>query len=104
MAKKLSKTTQKLNIKLLDVLAEIRQHAQSSLSGFVNLDHLVQFESFPGSLLVSCYFKHESNLIIAKNEEKRFQRKLHGLLLKKGIVLKKPQQNLRFCLFNQKSD
>lgn len=93
---KMSKTCQRLNDKLLTVLNTVTEEAQL-IDGFSFLNHTVQFDCFPGSLLVLCHFDSSEKLLVAQasNIECLLQNKLHKLLLKKGIVLKKPKTNLK---------
>ena len=94
---KMSKAVQRLNTNLLQVLAQINEEAQQ-IDGFSHLEHTVKFDAFPGSLLVLCHFKDMQSLQNGKDSqlENKLQNQLHKLLLKKGIVLKKPKMNLKF--------
>jgi hypothetical protein len=92
---KMSKICQRLNVKLLAVLAQLNEEAKQ-IDGFSHLSHTVQFDYFPGSLLVQCHFNDEQQLRDAQGShvESKLQKMLHKLLLKKGIVLKDPKTNL----------
>lgn len=92
---KMSKICQRLNVKLLAVLAQINEEAKQ-IDGFSHLSHTVQFDCFPSSLLVQCHFNNEQQMCVAQNDhvESKLQKMLHKLLLKKGIVLKDPKTNL----------
>jgi hypothetical protein len=93
---KMSKTCQRLNVKLLAALALIDEEAKQ-IDGFSHLSHTVQFDYFPGSLLVHCHFNDKQRLLDAQSSyaESKLQKKLQRLLLKKGIVLKDPKINLK---------
>jgi len=93
---KMSKLCQRLNKKLLAVLAQINEEAKQ-IDGFSHLSHTVQFDYFPSSLLVHCHFSEEQQLSVAQSShaEAKLQKQLHKLLLKKGIVLKDPKMNLK---------
>jgi hypothetical protein len=93
---KMSKTCQRLNNKLLTVLAQVNEEAKK-INGFSHLSHTVQFDYFPGSLLVLCHFNDEQGLQDAhKNHtETQLQKQLHRFLLKKGVVLKDPKISLK---------
>lgn len=93
---KMSKIVQRLNVKLLAVLAKIDEEAKQ-VEGFSHLNHTVQFDLFPSSLLVLCHFSDEQKLGDAQGShvETKLQKQLHKLLLKKGIVLKDPKMNLK---------
>jgi hypothetical protein len=92
---KMSKICQRLNQKLLAVLVQINEEA-IQIDGFSHLSHTVQFDCFPSSLLVHCHFSDLQQLSDAQNShaESKLQKRLHKLLLKKGIVLKDPKVNL----------
>jgi len=93
---KMSKICQRLNKKLLAVLAQINEEAKQ-VDGYSHISHTVQFDCFPGSLLVHCHFHEEQQLRIAQSNdvETKLQKHLHKLLFKKGIVLKDPKMNLK---------
>lgn len=93
---KMSKTLRKLNDKLLGELKKLNDQLTEELPGFVELDHTVKFDLFPGSLLVNCYFESQDALDKNMKNEKVFQKKLQKLLLKQGIVLKDAKMNLKF--------
>ena len=87
-----------MNDKLLGALKTLNNFANEELDGFTNLEHTVQFDLFPGSLLVTCFFEDQAALDKNMSAEKTLQKKLQKLLLKQGIVLKDFKQNLRFSL------
>jgi hypothetical protein len=93
---KMSKICQRLNVKLLAVLAQINEEA-TQINGFSHLSHTVQFDCFPSSLLVHCHFNEAQQLCTAQSNhiETKLQKQLHKLLFKKGIVLKNPKMNLK---------
>ncbi len=93
---KMSKTTKKLNDRLLLVIEKIRLQAKEELEGLSDVSHSVKFDLFPGSLLVSFSFETHDFLDKAKSSEKQYQKKLHNLLMKQGILLKEPKLNLIF--------
>lgn len=93
---KMSKTTKKLNDRLLLVLEKLTLQAKDELEGLASVRHTVQFDLFPGSLLVNCVFETQALLDIAKPSEKLYQKKLNNMLLKQGILLKEPKRNLKF--------
>ncbi len=92
----MSKIVQRLNVKLLAVLAQVDEEAKQ-VDGYSHLSHTVQFDLFPSSLLVQCHFNGEQELRAAQGShvETKLQKQLHKLLLKKGIVLKDPKMNLK---------
>ena len=92
---KMSKICQRLNVKLLAVLAQINEDAKQ-YDGFTHLSHTVQFDCFPSSLLVQCHFSESQQHKVAQDShvEAKLQKQLHKLLSKKGIVLKNSKTNL----------
>lgn len=93
---KQSKTVKKLVTKVVQVSEIMNELLAIEFSSFESLSHTVEFDLFPGSLLFTCLFEKPTDFKAIKAEEKTYQNKLHKLLLKKGIVLKQPSQNLRF--------
>jgi len=93
---KMSKICQRLNKNLLAVLAQINEEAKQ-VDGYSHISHTVQFDYFPGSLLVHCHFHEVQQLRDAQSGdvEIKLQKHLHKLLFKKGIVLKDPKMNLK---------
>lgn len=87
-----------MNDKLVAVIKTVNDQASEELTGFVTLEHTVQFDLFPGSLLVNCYFENQQQLESSMKLEKEYQKKLQKLLLKQGIVLKDVKQNLKFLV------
>jgi hypothetical protein len=95
---KMSKTIRKMNDKLVGAIKTLNDAATEELTGMSKLDHTIQFDLFPGSLLVNCYFESQEALEKNMKAEKEYQKKLQKLLLKQGIVLKDAKQNLKFIL------
>jgi hypothetical protein len=93
---KMSKVCQRMNNKLLIVLAKVTEEARR-VDGFSHLTHTVQFDLFPSSLLVLCHFSEEQQMHAAQSSlvETILQKQLHKLLLKQGIVLKDSKMNLK---------
>jgi len=97
---KMTKICQRLNDKLLMVLKLLSKEAEQYKS-FSHITHTVQFDCFPSSLLVivHCYDINLNSNTSYTEEQKPtdvvLQKLLHRLLLKKGIVLKKPTMNLK---------
>lgn len=93
---KMSKTIKKLNDRMVLAIEKLGTQASEDLVGLVKIEHTVKFDLFPGSLLVSCYFDSHDHLDKAMSSEKTYQKKLHNLLMKQGILLKEPSHNLKF--------
>jgi len=93
---KMSKTTKKLNDRLVLVLKKLTLQAKEELEGLTSVSHTVKFDLFPGSLLVNFAFETPDLLDKAKPSEKPYQKKLNNMLLKQGILLKESKHNLKF--------
>lgn len=92
---KQSKTVKKLELKVIQTSETLSELLKNEFTSFKSISYTVEFDLFPGSLLFSCIF-NSTNFNEIKNEENKYQKTLHNLLLKKGVILKKPIQNLRF--------
>jgi hypothetical protein len=93
---KQSKTVKKLAAKVVQVSEAMQDLLTTEFSSFESLSYTVEFDLFPSSLIFSCVFKDTTEFERIKKEEKTYQKNLHKLLFKKGIVLKTPTLNLRF--------
>ncbi|XPF95203.1 hypothetical protein ACM9HF_04085 [Colwellia sp. RE-S-Sl-9] len=91
-----SKTTKKLQNKLDSTIEKLKVLLQEELIGFSDINFTVKFDNFPNSLLIHCVFDNEENLSTAKAIESTYQKKLHQLLFKQGILLKNSSHNLAF--------
>lgn len=91
-----SKTTKKLQNKLEFSIEKLKTLLQEELTGYTDISFTVKFDNFPNSLLVHCIFDNDVNLSAAKTIESTYQKKLHQLLFKQGIVLKNSSHNLAF--------
>lgn len=95
---KMSKTIKKLNDRLQTALRTLSDEAKQEFEGVEGVSHTIQFDLFPGSLLVTVRFQSHDLLDKARSSEKRYQKRLHNMLMKQGILLKQPKQNLKFGL------
>ncbi|MEO9509424.1 MAG: hypothetical protein ABJG28_09565 [Nonlabens ulvanivorans] len=91
-----SKTTQKLENRLLSTIKKIEALLSQEFTHFKEISYTVQYDNFPNSLLVHCSFDNEIDLAQVKTHEVNYQKKLHQLLFKQGIVLKNSNHNLAF--------
>lgn len=83
---------------MLSAVTALEQQAQAELSGVVQCWFSLEYEAFPGSLLVRMQFATETELEAAKPQLLSWQKRLSGLMLKKGIVLKDMRKHLVFTL------
>lgn len=94
--KKLSVVQQKQQAAVMAAVTTLEQQAQAELTGVLQCWFSMEYEAFPGSLLVRLQFTDESLLDVAQPHLLLWQKKLSGLLLKKGIVLKDMRRHLVF--------
>lgn len=96
--KKLSKVQLKQQAAVLDAVTMLEQQALSELSGAVQAWFSLEYEAFPGSLLVRLQFAEQAYLASAQPYLLAWQKRLSGLMLKKGVVLKDMRKHLVFTL------
>jgi hypothetical protein len=82
MAKKLSVVQLKQQANVLKSLEVVEQAAAALYADFVGCWFSLEFENFPGSLLVRCQFNSETALAAAQEQ------KLELYLFKCGILIK----------------
>lgn len=96
--KKLSKVQLKQQAAVLDAVTTLEQLALAELPGVLQAWFSLEYEAFPGSLLVRLQFAEQTQLDTAQAQLLAWQKRLSGLLLKKGIVLKDMRKHLVFTL------
>ena len=96
--KKLSKVQLKQQAAVLDAVTKLEQQALLDLPGVVQCWFSLEYEAFPVSLLVRLQFTEQVMLDAAQPQLLAWQKRLSGLLLKKGIVLKDMRKHLVFTL------
>jgi len=96
--KKLSKVQLKQQAAVLAAVNTLEQQALTELPGSVQCWFSMEYEAFPGSLLVRVQLAEQTALDIAQPQLLLWQKRLSGLLLKKGIVLKDLRKHLVFTL------
>lgn len=96
--KKLSKVQLKQQAAVLAAVTALEQQALTELPGTVQCWFSMEYEAFPGSLLVRVQLAEQAALDTAQPQLLVWQKRLSGLLLKKGIVLKDLRKHLVFTL------
>ncbi|MEO3679154.1 hypothetical protein [Rheinheimera fenheensis] len=96
--KKLSKVQLKQQAAVLDAVTMLEQQALAEVPGVVQAWFSLEYEAFPGSLLVRLQFAEQAMLDDAQPQLLAWQKRLSALLLKKGIVLKDMRKHLVFTL------
>ncbi len=76
----------------------LEQQALTELPGTLQCWFSLEYEAFPGSLLVRLQFADEAMLEAAQPQLLTWQKRLSGLMLKKGFVLKDMRKHLVFTL------
>lgn len=96
--KKLSKVQLKQQAAVLDAVTTLEQQALVELPGAVQCWFSMEYEAFPLSLLVRLQFTEQAYLDAAQPQLLVWQKRLSGLMLKKGVVLKDMRKHLVFTL------
>jgi len=94
--KKLSVVQQKQQALVLAAVSALEQLALAELPGTVQCWFSLEYEAFPGSLLVRVQFTDEVALDAAQPQLLAWQKRLSGLMLKRGVVLKDMRRHLVF--------
>lgn len=93
-----SKTQKKTDNNIRIALTEVCEQALQEVPGFKWLTHQADYSNFPASLLVTCVFDTEEHVLQAKTagHTSAMQKRIHGKLLKVGIVVKRVAQQVIF--------
>ncbi len=79
-------------------VTSLEQQALAELAGVVQAWFSMEYEAFPGSLLVRLQFAEQAQLEAAQPQLLLWQKRLSALMLKKGFVLKDLRKHLVFTL------
>lgn len=79
-------------------VTSLEQQTLAELSGVVQAWFSMEYEAFPGSLLVRLQFAGQAQLEAAQPQLLLWQKRLSALMLKKGYVLKDLRKHLVFTL------
>ncbi len=79
-------------------VTSLEQQALAELAGVVQAWFSMEYEAFPGSLLVRLQFAEQAQLEAAQPQLLLWQKRLSALMLKKGYVLKDLRKHLVFTL------
>ena len=96
--KKLSKVQLKQQAAVMAAVTSLEQQALAELAGVVQAWFSMEYEAFPGSLLVRLQFAEQAQLEVAQPQLLLWQKRLSALMLKKGFVLKDLRKHLVFTL------
>ena len=95
---KLNKTTQKLDNNICKALTIACESALHDINGFSWLTHRANYTNFPASLVVTCVFETDAEVIEmqAASLDEQLRKTIQKQLLKVGVVLKNVRQNIHF--------
>ena len=96
--KKLSKVQLKQQAAVMAAVTSLEQQALAELACVVQAWFSMEYEAFPGSLLVRLQFAEQAQLEAAQPQLLLWQKRLSALMLKKGFVLKDLRKHLVFTL------
>lgn len=96
--KKLSKVQLKQQAAVMSAVTQLEEKAFVDLTGVKQCWFDMDYDAFPGSLLVRIQFENESELQVAEPQLLTWRKRLAGLLLKKGILLKDMRRHLVFTV------
>jgi hypothetical protein len=93
---KLNKTTQKIDNNVCKALTIACEEFTTEVDGFCWLTHRANYTNFPASLIVTCVFDIDAEVITAKAQkvDDRLRDVIQQQLLKVGIVLKNVRHNV----------
>lgn len=83
---------------VLDIANKLEDQGRAELPGMLQCWFDVEYHLFPSSLLLYFQFENEQVLNAAKPDLLKWQKRLSGAMLKKGVVLKNMRKHLVFTL------
>ena len=96
--KKLSAVQIKQQALVLNIANKLEEQCRTELSGMLQCWFDVEYHLFPSSLLLCFQFENEQALETAKPDLLKWQKRLSGAMLKKGVILKNMRKHLVFTL------
>ncbi|WP_143872453.1 hypothetical protein [Catenovulum sediminis] len=96
--KKLSKVQIKQQAAVMSAVTQLEEQAFVQLDGVEQCWFSMDYDAFPGSLLVRMQFKTEAECEVATPQLLKWQKRLSARLFKKGILLKDMHKHLVFTL------
>lgn len=93
-----TKTVKKLDANVVRALTNACEIAKTKIQGFDWLTHSASYDNFPASLRVTCVFltKDDYQKACSNDLDDWLIKLIHAQLLKVGVLLKKPNANVRF--------
>lgn len=96
--KKLSAVQVKQQALVLSVADKIEEQGRAEIPGMLQCWFDVEYHLFPGSLLMCFQFENQQALTAAEPNLLKWQKRLSGAMLKKGVILKDMRKHLVFTL------
>ncbi|MFC3034382.1 hypothetical protein ACFOEE_17890 [Pseudoalteromonas fenneropenaei] len=96
--KKLSAVQKKQQALVMAVAEAIEAEAKLAFPGMLQCWFSMEYHLFPGSLLMRLQFSDAQSLANAEPELAKWRKRLSGMMLKKGVILKDMRQHLVFTL------
>jgi hypothetical protein len=95
---KLSKTTQKLDNNICKALTIACESSLHIIDGFSWLTHRANFTNFPASLIVTCVFETDQDIVNMQEKQLAddFRKDIQKQLLKVGVIVKSLERNIHF--------
>jgi hypothetical protein len=95
---KLSKTNQKIDNNICKALTIACESSLHDITGFVWLTHRANYTNFPASLVITCVFETEDEVLAMKGlkHDEKLRSVIQKELLKAGIVVKNITKQVRF--------
>ncbi|ASM51081.1 hypothetical protein PESP_a3236 [Pseudoalteromonas espejiana DSM 9414] len=96
--KKLSAVQVKQQALVLNVADKLEAQGREEIPGMLQCWFDVEYHLFPSSLLLCFQFESEQALAAAEPDLLKWQKRLSGAMLKKGVILKDMRKHLVFTL------
>jgi len=96
--KKLSAVQIKQQALVLNTAEKLEEQGRAELPGMLQCWFDVEYHLFPSSLLLCFQFENEQALAAAEPNLLKWQKRLSGAMLKKGVILKDMRKHLVFTL------
>jgi len=95
---KLSKTNQKIDNNVCKALTIACESSLHKIVGFTWLTHRANYTNFPASLVITCVFNTDEEVIVMKatQQDEILRASIQKQLLKIGVVVKNIKQCVRF--------
>ena len=95
---KLNKTSQKIENNVCKALTIACESSLHVIAGFSWLTHRANYTNFPASLVITCVFETQADIIAMKanQQDDQLRYDIVKQLVKVGVVVKKAKQHIHF--------